>query len=137
MSKNTFTLFILLLISAGMANAAESKLVLDIAFERNIPALGGINHLQSMTRKVRVDFDEKTPLSLENGWVLEILAKDEGAATALNFTVLDSAGPDATVLATPGLLAPLEQVSTVRWNNAEEKLSLSVKPLKPDNKLGQ
>jgi hypothetical protein len=143
MLRNTFALsiglfiamFIALFMSTGMANASEENLILDIAFERHIPVVAGIDHLQSMNRKVQVDFNKRTSISLENGWVLEVTANDGGTGTELTLTVLDSARPDATVLATPHLLAPLDQVSMVRWTKDEEKLSISVKPLQPGSVL--
>jgi hypothetical protein len=135
MLKNTFALLVSLAMTIGVANGSETNLILDIAFERNIPVGAGINHLQSMNRKVQLDFNKPTPVSLENGWVLEVLANDEGTSADLTLTVLDSVKPGATVLATPHLLAPLGKVSTARWANDEEKLSISVTPLKSGSKL--
>jgi plasmid stability protein len=132
MLKMTVTLFFILIGISSTALAGGQKLVLDVAFERNIPRGAGINHRQSMENQVRAEFDRKAVISLENGWMLQILAKDRGEDTDLELTILESDKPGAKIIATPHLLASYGKSSVVQWSKDGESLSISVKPAKQD-----
>lgn len=119
-----------LLLAAAWAYAADHQVYLALEFERVAPVGGGINHVQRSEKQVLLDLNKKSTVALDNGWVIELLGKEGSNAVDLALTIRDAAQAQGKVLAQPRVLAKLDETSTVRWANGEEKMSLAIKPSK-------
>jgi hypothetical protein len=123
------SLLTLSLLGSAAAIADESRLMLNVMLQRQLPSHDGVSNKSNVTFSVLVNFDKRASVSMGGDWKLDVVAKDDGANADLSIVLYAREGTEIKQVGSPRMLAPLNSESSYQWTAASgEQFQVTLTP---------